>query len=287
MAKTSGVVEASSLHTTHGGLRVPPQCPADHPRQATAGRTSPVRRPIAHVAAEMGISRPTAHKWVLRWRAEGDTGLIDRSSRPRLTPHRTSPALEPCLPAAAGAEARSAQDRADPGPAPLDGPPDPHPARIEPPGMARPQDRHRDPPLRTRAARRELGHVDVKNWAGSRTAAVTGPWAGPPGRRAAGRQGGRAAGPRDGLRLCALRRRRSHPTRLQRDPPRRQGRDLRRSGTEKERSQPRQMTMHQLSVDEVERLVHVLVPSDGRLRASWHRLPGAALMAPPSWRTRT
>ncbi|MGI5491422.1 helix-turn-helix domain-containing protein [Microtetraspora malaysiensis] len=25
-------------------------------------------RPIAHVAAEMGISRPTAYKWIQRWR---------------------------------------------------------------------------------------------------------------------------------------------------------------------------------------------------------------------------
>ncbi|MFJ6716933.1 helix-turn-helix domain-containing protein [Streptomyces sp. NPDC091265] len=39
-------------------------------------------RPVAHAAAEMGISRPTAHKWVRRWRAEGEAGLHDRSSRP-------------------------------------------------------------------------------------------------------------------------------------------------------------------------------------------------------------
>ncbi|MGW3375980.1 IS481 family transposase [Streptomyces hydrogenans] len=51
-------------------------------------------RPVAHVAAEMGISRPTAHKWVRRWRAEGDAGLADRSSRPRTTPHRTSAVVE-------------------------------------------------------------------------------------------------------------------------------------------------------------------------------------------------
>ncbi|MFH9327343.1 IS481 family transposase [Streptomyces albus] len=51
-------------------------------------------RPVAHVAAEMGISRPTAHKWVRRWRTEGDAGLADRSSRPRTTPHRTSSADE-------------------------------------------------------------------------------------------------------------------------------------------------------------------------------------------------
>ncbi|RZE74528.1 IS481 family transposase [Streptomyces albidoflavus] len=46
-------------------------------------------RPVAHVAAEMGISRPTAHKWVHRWRAEGEAGLHNRPSRPHTTPHRT------------------------------------------------------------------------------------------------------------------------------------------------------------------------------------------------------
>ncbi|MFJ8212105.1 IS481 family transposase [Streptomyces sp. NPDC096033] len=51
-------------------------------------------RPVAHVAAEMGISRPTAHKWIRRWRAEGETGLHDRSSRPGTTPHRTLAKIE-------------------------------------------------------------------------------------------------------------------------------------------------------------------------------------------------
>ncbi|MFD0654861.1 IS481 family transposase [Streptomyces malaysiensis subsp. malaysiensis] len=51
-------------------------------------------RPIAHVAAEMGISRATAHKWLRRWRAEGEAGLHDRSSRPHRTPHRTPAAVE-------------------------------------------------------------------------------------------------------------------------------------------------------------------------------------------------
>jgi transposase len=32
-------------------------------------------RPVAHVADEMGISSTTAHKWVRRWRAEGDAEL--------------------------------------------------------------------------------------------------------------------------------------------------------------------------------------------------------------------
>jgi transposase InsO family protein len=51
-------------------------------------------RPVAHVAAEMGISRATAHKWLRRWRAQGEAGLHDRSSRPRRTPHRTAAAME-------------------------------------------------------------------------------------------------------------------------------------------------------------------------------------------------
>ncbi|WP_317442372.1 IS481 family transposase [Streptomyces collinus] len=51
-------------------------------------------RPVAHVAAEMGISRATAHKWLSRWRAEGEAGLHDRSSRPHRTPHRTAAAVE-------------------------------------------------------------------------------------------------------------------------------------------------------------------------------------------------
>ncbi|MFJ6750664.1 leucine zipper domain-containing protein, partial [Streptomyces sp. NPDC091266] len=51
-------------------------------------------RPVAHVATEMGISRVTAHKWVRRWRDEGEAGLCDRSSRPLTTPHRTPAGTE-------------------------------------------------------------------------------------------------------------------------------------------------------------------------------------------------
>ncbi|MEY9850322.1 transposase InsO family protein, partial [Streptacidiphilus sp. BW17] len=51
-------------------------------------------RPVAHVAAEMGVSRATAHKWVRRWREEGEAGLEDRPSRPHTTPHRTVPDTE-------------------------------------------------------------------------------------------------------------------------------------------------------------------------------------------------
>jgi transposase InsO family protein len=51
-------------------------------------------RPIAHVAAEMGVSRKTASKWWGRFHAEGVAGLEDRSSRPRRCPHRTPAKVE-------------------------------------------------------------------------------------------------------------------------------------------------------------------------------------------------
>lgn len=46
-------------------------------------------RPIAHVAAEMGISRACASKWVNRWRRYGDLGLLDRPSSPHHSPRAT------------------------------------------------------------------------------------------------------------------------------------------------------------------------------------------------------
>ncbi len=47
-------------------------------------------RPIGHVAAEMGISRATASKWVGRYRQYGELGLLDRSSAPLSQPTATS-----------------------------------------------------------------------------------------------------------------------------------------------------------------------------------------------------
>jgi transposase InsO family protein len=46
--------------------------------------------PPARVAEAQGCSRTTVHKWVARWRAEGDAGLGDRSSRPHRSPWRLS-----------------------------------------------------------------------------------------------------------------------------------------------------------------------------------------------------
>jgi transposase InsO family protein len=49
------------------------------------------RRPISHVAAEMGISRACASKWVNRYRRFGELGLLDRPSTPHQSPN-ASPA---------------------------------------------------------------------------------------------------------------------------------------------------------------------------------------------------
>lgn len=51
-------------------------------------------RAVAHVAAEMGVSRATAWKWWRRFQMEGVEGLADRSSRPVQCPHRTPPDVE-------------------------------------------------------------------------------------------------------------------------------------------------------------------------------------------------
>jgi transposase InsO family protein len=51
-------------------------------------------RPVAHVAKEMGVSRQCAHRWVKRYRAQGQAGLLDRSSRPHSCPRRTPIHLE-------------------------------------------------------------------------------------------------------------------------------------------------------------------------------------------------
>lgn len=48
------------------------------------------RRPIAHVAAEMGISRACASKWVNRYRRYGELGSHERSSIPHHSPSVTA-----------------------------------------------------------------------------------------------------------------------------------------------------------------------------------------------------
>jgi transposase InsO family protein len=45
---------------------------------------------LAEAAEAAGVSERTCSKWVTRYRAEGEAGLLDRSSAPRSIPHRTS-----------------------------------------------------------------------------------------------------------------------------------------------------------------------------------------------------
>jgi transposase InsO family protein len=65
--------------------------------------------PVAHVARAMGISRQCAHRWVARFDAEGEAGLIDRSSRPHRMPTKATAEVE-ALVIAARLEHRRGQD---------------------------------------------------------------------------------------------------------------------------------------------------------------------------------
>lgn len=51
-------------------------------------------RPIAHVAAEAGVSRRCLAKWYARWNEAGEDGLRDRSSAPNRRPGRTPADIE-------------------------------------------------------------------------------------------------------------------------------------------------------------------------------------------------
>ena len=79
----------------HGNARL-----TVHGRRLLVRRVIDDRRPIAHVAKEVGVSRQCATRWVKRFRAEGEAGLRDRSSRPRTTPSRTSAEREQAVLAA-------------------------------------------------------------------------------------------------------------------------------------------------------------------------------------------
>lgn len=65
-----------------------------HGRKLLVARVIDDRRPVAHVAKELGVSRQCAHRWVRRFRAEGPAGLFERSSRPRRMPTKSTPDRE-------------------------------------------------------------------------------------------------------------------------------------------------------------------------------------------------
>lgn len=65
-----------------------------HGRRLLVQRVVVHGRPVSHVAKELGVSRQCAHRWLARFRAEGEAGLADRSSRPHRCPRRTPAEVE-------------------------------------------------------------------------------------------------------------------------------------------------------------------------------------------------
>ncbi|WP_114189461.1 leucine zipper domain-containing protein [Microvirga aerophila] len=70
--------------------------PHQNARTTRLDRAEMIRRvledgqPVREVARGFGISEHTARKWLARYRAEGPSGLENRSSRPRTVANRTA-----------------------------------------------------------------------------------------------------------------------------------------------------------------------------------------------------
>ncbi|MGA9581725.1 MAG: IS481 family transposase [Allosphingosinicella sp.] len=71
----------------HKNARLTPHSRDELVRRVLVERQSPMS-----VATDMGVSIRTVHKWVTRYRAEGEPGLADRSSRPHRLRRPTPPA---------------------------------------------------------------------------------------------------------------------------------------------------------------------------------------------------
>lgn len=59
-------------------------------RRLLVDRITVMGWPVATAAAAAGVSRQTAYRWLGRFQEEGETGLLDRSSRPHHCPTRLS-----------------------------------------------------------------------------------------------------------------------------------------------------------------------------------------------------
>ena len=66
------------------------------PRRAVSALCERINagRPLAHGADEGGYSRAAMTKWYKRWLAQGEAGLLDRTSRPERQPTRTPDDIE-------------------------------------------------------------------------------------------------------------------------------------------------------------------------------------------------
>jgi transposase InsO family protein len=65
-------------------------CPAS--RRLLCRRVLEQGRTVREAAEAAGVSVRSAYSWLARYRAEGEAGLLDRSSRPHRSPTRTAPA---------------------------------------------------------------------------------------------------------------------------------------------------------------------------------------------------
>src|SRR3990172_3815064 len=72
----------------HANARLPPRGGAGVSAAVEAGM------PVSAACLAYRLSRRTYYRWLPRWRAEGEAGLVDRSSRPRRSPQRGSSATE-------------------------------------------------------------------------------------------------------------------------------------------------------------------------------------------------
>lgn len=63
-----------------------------HGRRLLITRVVTEGRPVAHMVKELGCS--TGYKWLARSRAEGEGGLLDRSSIAHRLPRKTPPQVE-------------------------------------------------------------------------------------------------------------------------------------------------------------------------------------------------
>ena len=188
-----------------------------HGRAELVRRVVEQGRPVAHVVAEMNVSRATGYKWLARWRAEGPAGLADRSSQAHRLPRKTPAETEQRV-----LELRASRKLGPARIGPLVGlaPSTVH-AVLTRHGMHRLAwlDRPTGQLVRRyeRARPGELVHVDVKKLGAIRPGG--GWWAHGQGSAPhTHREQGRSP---DRLRLRALRDRRPHPAGLRRDPSRR------------------------------------------------------------------
>lgn len=65
-----------------------------HVRRLIVQRVQEEGWSLARAAKAVGLSRTSARRWLLRYQREGERGLLDRTCRPKRSPHRTDARVE-------------------------------------------------------------------------------------------------------------------------------------------------------------------------------------------------